>query len=101
MGKYDEQNEDLHTTLVRAGISARIDYEAAEHEVTVELPGPPSKHLVFDPVDDGAWRLDVEFDLGDGWATRENVVYSVGVEYAVPVVEGLLRWFQARSAASA
>ncbi|MEW1843016.1 hypothetical protein AB0392_34180 [Nonomuraea angiospora] len=98
MGKYDEQNEDLHTALIQAGIAARIDCDGDEHEVTVEAP---AGRLIFDPVDDGAWRLDLERDLDGGWATRENVVYSVGVEYAAPVVEGLLRWFQARSAAGA
>ncbi|SEU46845.1 hypothetical protein [Nonomuraea wenchangensis] len=98
MGKYDQQNEDLHTTLTQAGIAARIDYDGDEHEVTVELP---TGRLIFDPTDDGAWRLDIESDYNDGWVARENVLTGIGVEYAAPVVEGLLRWFQARSAAGA
>ncbi|MGR6921241.1 hypothetical protein ACU635_43955 [[Actinomadura] parvosata] len=92
MGKYDQQNEDLHATVTKAGIGARIDYEAAEHEVTVEIP---AGRLIFDPTDDGAWRLDLERDYDGGWAVRENILTGIGIEYAVPVVQGLLRWFQA------
>lgn len=92
MGKYDEQNEDLHTTLTRAGITARIDYDGDEHLVEVPLPGDQDRKLVFDPTDDGCWRLDLVTAEGD-WYVHTNVVEGVGAEFAAPIVTGLLGSF--------
>jgi hypothetical protein len=90
MGKYDQQTHDVYTTLRRAGIPAAIDRDGDENLVTVPLPGSSYRHLEFDPTDDGCYRLDLVTGQPGDYPVTVNVVQSVGEEFAVPIVKGLM-----------